>query len=202
MSDRELVKLVKSFLAKRNASPTAEECFAWEEFFSRCDLIVRNRVGMIHKALDVIDDVTQDVWIMLIKKLPRWRFDPALGSIGAWVTKVAHRLAVKRARRHARQQAESLSKTLDETLVDPTPRPDIEFEWMQEHEFFASRVLDFAASLPESDGRIVVLHWVEACPLSKIASILNLAEDAVWWVIRRFKPKLLDYLRRSGFGQP
>ena len=39
----------------------------------------------------MIDDVAQDVWIVLIRKLPRWVFDPGLGSIAAWVTKIAHR---------------------------------------------------------------------------------------------------------------
>ena len=65
---------------------------------------------------------------------------------------------------------------------------------MQEHELFGSLVSEFAASLSPRDGRIVGLYWSEAFSLSKISSELNMTADAVWWVLRRVKPKLLDYL--------
>jgi RNA polymerase sigma factor (sigma-70 family) len=198
MLEQELVRLVKSFLGRRKSVATAEECRAWEDFFVTYDAMIRVTVRRIHKAVDVVDDVTQDVWVVLMRKLPKWKFDPVIGSIGAWVTKIAQRLAVKRARRHARQQSGSLSKAHDDTLVDPESGPDIEFEWMQEHELFGALVLKFAATLIERHGRIVVLHWLEGCLVSKIAFDLNMSMDAAWGVIRRVRPKLLDYLRRSG----
>ena len=88
MLDHELVALVQSFLAKRSASATAEECLAWEEFFVRYDPIIRSGVRRIHTPQHVIDDITQDVWILLIRKLPRWRYDPVHGEIGAWVSEI------------------------------------------------------------------------------------------------------------------
>jgi DNA-directed RNA polymerase specialized sigma24 family protein len=85
-------------------------------------------------------------------------------------------------------------------LVDEEPGPDVEVERMQEHEWFEALVLEFAAHLHERDGRIVVMHWVRAWALSDIASELSMSEDAVWGVIRRARPKLLDYLSRRGLG--
>ena len=93
MSEQELVRLVKSFLAKGSAGATAEECHAWEEFFVTYDGVVRVNIARIHHALDIIDDLAQDAWIILIRKLPRWKFDPMIGSIGASVSKIAQRLA-------------------------------------------------------------------------------------------------------------
>ena len=95
MSDQELIRLVKSFLAKRRAGASPGECFAWEEFYVRFDVVIRDSIATIHKAQDVIDDVAQDAWITLIKKLPRWAFNPAIGSIDAWLRKIARRLAAK-----------------------------------------------------------------------------------------------------------
>ena len=200
MFDHELVALVQSFLAKRSASATAEECLAWEEFFVRYDPIIRAGVRRIHTPLYVIDDETQDVWVLLIRKLPRWGYDPILGEIGAWVAKIARRLAAKHARRHARPHAAPLTATDADMLVDSEPGPDIVVERMQEHDLFGALVLEFAAHLHERDGRIVVMHWVRAWALSDIASELNMSEDAVWGAIRRARPKLLDYLSERGLG--
>ena len=198
MLEQELHRLVRSFLPKPRAAATAEECFAWEEFFVTYDPTIRVTIRRLHKALDVVDDVTQDVWVVLVHKLPKWKFDPMIGSIGAWVTKIAQRLAVKRARRHARQQAGSLSKAHDDTLVDAEPGPDIEFEWMQEHELFGALVREFAASLHERDGRIIVLRFVESRAVSEIAHELKVSDDCVWSVLHRVIPKLRDFLRRRG----
>lgn len=89
-----------------------------------------------------------------------------------------------------------------DTLVDPEPGPDIELGMMQEHELFRALVSEFAATLPERDRRIVIRYWLNEDRLSEIARDLNMSEDALWWVIRRVTPKLLDYFRRSGFGRP
>jgi RNA polymerase sigma factor (sigma-70 family) len=200
MLEQELLALVKSFLKKQSVGATGDECFAWEELYFTYDLVIRGSISKLHKALHVIDDVAQDVWIILIRKLPKWVFDPALGSIGAWVTKIARRLAVKRARRHAREQAGPSSATGADTLVDPEPGPDVEFEWMQQHELFGSLVLEFAATLHERDGRIVVRRFIESCAVSEIARELKATEDCVWSVLRRLVPKLLGFLRRRGLG--
>jgi hypothetical protein len=71
MLDHELVALAKSFVVKRGASATAEELLAWEEFFLRYDPIIRVSIRRIHIAPSTVDDVTQDVWVVLIRKLPR-----------------------------------------------------------------------------------------------------------------------------------
>ena len=96
----------------------------------------------------------------------------------------------------------SLSEAHADTLIDPEPGPESELMWMQEHEIFRALLSEFAATLPERDRRVVLMHWVQASSLSGVASHLNMSEDAVWWVVRRVKPKLLDYFRRSGVGRP
>jgi DNA-directed RNA polymerase specialized sigma24 family protein len=91
-----------------------------------------------------------------------------------------------------------LSKAHDDTLVDAEPGPDIEFEWMQEHELFGALVREFAASLHERDGRIIVLRFVESRAVSEIAHELKVSDDCVWSVLHRVIPKLRDFLRRRG----
>ena len=148
----------------------------------------------------MIDDVTQDVWIIVIRRLPKWVFDPTLGAIGAWVAKIASRLAARRARRHSRTQTGSLSAPDADTLADPEPGPDAEFERMQEHELFGELVSEFAASLDERDGRIVVLRFLRSWSFSEIARELNVSHACIRSVIHRLIAKLRDFLRRRGLG--
>lgn len=198
MLEDELLTLVKSFLKKRSIGATGDECFAWEEFYFTYDPVLRGSISKLHKALHVIDDVAQDVWIVLIRELPRWVFDPGLGSIAAWVTKIAHRLAVKRARRHAREQAGPLRGTGADALVDPEPGPDVELEQMQEHELFAALVSEFAQDLTTRDGQIVLLRFLKSWDLLEIARELKASDSCIRSVIHRVSPKLRDFLRRRG----
>jgi RNA polymerase sigma factor (sigma-70 family) len=196
--EQELLTLVKSFLKKRSVGATADECFAWEEFYFTYDLVIRGSVGKLHKALHVIDDVAQDVWIVLIRKLPKWVFDPGLGSIGAWVMKIAHRLAVKRVRRHAREQAEPLGGTGADKMADPEPGPDVELEQMQEHELFAALVSEFAQGLTTRDREIVLLRFLKSWDFLEIARELKASDSCIRSVVHRVSPKLRDFPRRRG----
>ena len=198
MLDQELLRLVKSFLGKRSEAPTWEECRAWEEFYLRYDVVARDTIGRNNGGLDIVDDVVQEVWIMLIRKLPRWVFDPALGTIGSWVAKIAKRVATKRARRNSRRRAEALNETVAATLVDLELGPDAEFERMQEHELFGILVGEFAASMDLRDGRIVILRFVESWPMPEIAHHLKLSDATVRSVLHRATPKLRDFLSRRG----
>jgi RNA polymerase sigma factor (sigma-70 family) len=202
MLDEQLVTLVKSFLARRKGARIPEETCACEEFARTCAPIIRAKMRRVHDPRHEIDDLVQDVWVLLLRKLPDLEFDPLRAPITAWVSTIAERHARKRARRRWNPFERSLNETRADTLVDPGPSPGIAFEWMQEHESFQVFVAKFAASMSELDRRVVVMHWIEGCSLSKIALDLNMTESAVWWVIRRTKPKLLDYLRRSDFGTP
>ena len=152
MLDHELVALVQAFLAKRREGATSEESSAWEEFFVRYDPAIRAGVRRIHTALNLVDDVTQDVWVLLIRKLPRWNYDSQQAAIGIWVTEVARRVAQKRTRRRARPAADVLNATHADMLVDPEPNPAIAFERMQEHDLFRAFVSEFAERLPERDA--------------------------------------------------
>jgi RNA polymerase sigma factor (sigma-70 family) len=200
MLEQELLALVKSFLAKRSAGATTHECLAWDEFFATYDQIIRVCIRVLHRSSHVVDDLAQDVWIIVIRKLPTWTFDPGIGAIGAWVAKIARRLSAKRACRHSSPQPGSLSETNTDSLVDREPGPEFAFERIQDQELFKTLVLEFATSLPERDGRIVVMRFVQFRAVAEIARELNISDDCVWSVLHRNITKLGDRLRRRGLG--
>jgi RNA polymerase sigma factor (sigma-70 family) len=198
----QLVALVKSLLSKPDGARSLEEERAGEEFYRVCEPVIRDRIRCVRRAQksESVDDITQAVWIRLMRRLPNWEFDPALGTLEGWVAAIATHEAWRRARRRSRRPFVSLDSEARDELFDASPGPDTLFERMQEHELFGALVAEFAASQRELDKLIIVLHWVEACSLSKIAADRDMSEDRVSWVIRRVKTKLLDYLRRRGLA--
>ena len=105
---------------------------------------IRAGVRRIHTALNLVDDVTQDVWVLLIRKLPRWNYDSQQAAIGIWVTEVAEGSPRSEWCRRARPAADVLNATHADMLVDPEPNPAIAFERMQEHDLFRAFVSEFA----------------------------------------------------------
>jgi RNA polymerase sigma factor (sigma-70 family) len=198
MSDLERVTLFKSLLAKPMGTATPEEIHACEELALACSPAIRGALRGARLRPNEVADAEQDVWIVVLRKLPKLQYDPHRAPFAAWVRAIAERLARKRVRRWRFPPVRPLGERHADTLVDREPGPVIELELMQEHELFQDLVAEYAARLPERDGRIVTNHWLEERSLSRIASDLNMSDDAVWWVIRRVTPKLLDFLRRRG----
>jgi DNA-directed RNA polymerase specialized sigma24 family protein len=201
MLEPELVALVKSCLEKPAKARTPEEALAREEFVRLCDPIIRAKVWHVPQPGKYgADDLVQDVWVLVMRDLPKWELDPALGSLDRRVAAIATHEAWRRARMRLKPGGVPLDSILAGELLGAEPTADKEFEQMQDHELFQSVVAELAATLDDCDRRIVMLHWIEACPHRRIATDLDLLLDTVRWVLRRAKPMLIDRLRRMSLG--
>src|SRR5271168_2125745 len=98
LAEIQLVGLVKSFLARPTGTATEQERQAWEDFYDVHDPIIRSRIRRIHRAWNVIDDLTQMVWkVLTTERLPKFRLGTDLGSVAAFVFKIANDMARKHA---------------------------------------------------------------------------------------------------------
>ena len=93
MSESQMLDLIKAFLAGRVTRPLSDQATAWEDFFRIHDPIIRAVVAKYHMRRHDLDDVTQEVWKVLIRELPKLRFDPVRGSLRNWVATVARHTA-------------------------------------------------------------------------------------------------------------
>jgi RNA polymerase sigma-70 factor (ECF subfamily) len=100
---------------------------------------------------------------------------------GAWVRRVALRIAVKTARREQRQAA--LVARLRPQQVDELPVFPVSPETMA-----AIR------SLPVKERAVVVLHYFEDRPVDEIADLLDYTESAVKMRLSRARHHLSDLL--------
>jgi len=200
MSDLEVLNLIRSFAAAPDGCASPAEVLAWEDFFHIHDPKIRAVIRKYHDCWNAIDDIAQDVWCLLIRRLRKSRLDPALANPGAWVVGVAGRLSCRYARCRSRHHDEVMAPEIAAGLLDPDAGPATASERTQRRELVRAILEKFGASLPEHHRRIMLMYWLEERHLAEIATALGLSEDCVWGVIRRLSLKLPDLLRRSGLG--
>jgi DNA-directed RNA polymerase specialized sigma24 family protein len=102
MTDSMMLNLIQSFLAAPPGTASPEERQAWEDFYHVHDPMIRAAIRARHEGWNVVDDLAQNVWCIMIERLPDLRVDPARDSLKAWVTQVARRVACGHARDRSR----------------------------------------------------------------------------------------------------
>ena len=95
MSDLEELDLIKSFLALRDGKPGDEIAMAWENFYHIRESLIGNLIKNCADRPEDVDDIFQEVWLVLIEKPPKLRYDPKRGSLRAWVIVVARCAALR-----------------------------------------------------------------------------------------------------------
>jgi RNA polymerase sigma-70 factor (ECF subfamily) len=120
--------------------------------FSTAYRFVRNR--------EDAEDVTQDVFIKVHRKMSAFRGDAALST---WVYRITVNTALDFLRRRKRRQAVSLDE-----VSEPAAGPSN----------LKSLIESMIPSLPEGYRKVFVLHDIEGLKHSEIAEILGITEGA------------------------
>jgi len=202
MSNLEQVNLIRSFLAAPDGCASPAEVLAWEDFCLIQNPRIRAVIGKYHACWKSIDDIAQDVWLILVRRLRKSRLDPAVVDPGAWVVAVARRLACRHGRRAARRKDAGLTPEIAADLVDPNADLATKRERNRRQQLVRAILEKLGASLPGQHHRIILLRWEEDRSVAKIAAELGLSEATVWGVLHRVVLKLPDLLRRAGLGSP
>lgn len=135
---------------------------------------VMRTVYLILHDVDRAEDVTQDAFVQLLK---HWKKVSRYDRPGAWVRRVAIRLAM------SVLQRERMRSVL-ERKVQPPPEPgpaDID-------------VLRAIGDLPGMQRASVVLYYFEDRPLAEVADILGCAESTARVHLHRARKHLADTL--------
>jgi RNA polymerase sigma factor (sigma-70 family) len=135
--------------------------------------VMRTVYLMIHD-LDRAEDLTQDAFVQLLR---HWKKVSRYDRPGAWVRRVAIRLAVEALRRER-------MRAVLERKVEPASAPvpvDID-------------VLRAVENLPAMQRAAVVLYYLEDCPLAEIADVLGCSESTARVHLHRARKHLADVL--------
>jgi RNA polymerase sigma factor (sigma-70 family) len=195
--------LVKSSLAKPNGARSREETEASEELYRLCEPIIRARVRGVHPARNEIDDLVQDVWVLLLRELPSWDFDPALGAFHhGWIASIASREAWRHARRHRKRRAHSVDlEVLRDVLISEIDG-HTGFEMIESREEARVVLAELEARLSPLSVRVLRLRVFDAKSIPQIAAEAGCSFNCVKMRLRRARHVLEAILRRRGSGPP
>jgi RNA polymerase sigma factor (sigma-70 family) len=195
MIDRDVLMMVPSYLARQDKAqaPTAE-CNAWNAFHRECVALIYRPVRRARARRDEVDDLAQDVWTAVLDGLPRYCLDADRGSLETWVRSIVSRRLWCYFRRRSRHRECSLAFELAVAMLNRKPGPELELEQMQQHERFHTLVSQFAKRLPERDGRILSLRFIELRNATAIARELGVTPGCVRDFLHRVNPELRAFL--------
>jgi RNA polymerase sigma factor (sigma-70 family) len=162
VSDLHVLNRIQSFLTAppRDGRPTYEESEAWIDFYQIYDPVIRMIVKRWIVSESDRDDLVQEIWALLIRRLPRLNLEPARGTLCAWVAAVARHHAGRHARRGSRRRHEPLTPELASVLVDPATSPVIELERKQRQALVHAVIADLGESMPGLKHRIIERYWI------------------------------------------
>jgi RNA polymerase sigma-70 factor (ECF subfamily) len=132
------------------------------------------------------DDVTQDAFVNIFKKMHTFRFD---SDFATW----AHRLAVNDALQHLRRARKTSMVSLDESwAVTSAPQQELD----------ARELLERALARLDAEQRLILeLKEVDKLPYGEIAEVLGIPEGTVGSRLNRARRDLHAYLSDSGWGE-
>jgi RNA polymerase sigma-70 factor (ECF subfamily) len=155
--------------------PSPEKIF--EEYAPRVYHLARRMLG---NAADA-EDVTQDVFLQLVRKLATFRGEAAFST---WLYRVTVNAALSFRRKRALREMASLPEPLEDFGMDGkhrapvrrwTKTPDQVMLDQETHQLIEAAI----AELPESYRDVYVLADVEELPSTEIAGMLGMSVSAV-----------------------
>jgi RNA polymerase sigma factor (sigma-70 family) len=201
MSDLERLELIRRYLAVPRDLATAEQVSAWDGLVSDCNPVLIRIFSACEDHWDVIDDLRQEVWLVVVRKLPTSEGpDPALGTVGQWVAGIAKYIAARHAHHRSHGRTEPLTDELAKLLVDVASDPSAAYAASDASEQLHAVVDDFAVRLVELNRRILVMYLINKVPVPAIARSTGLTQAAVRMRLHRIFEVLREELRRRGLA--
>jgi RNA polymerase sigma-70 factor (ECF subfamily) len=130
-----------------------------------------------------VDDVVQEVFLVLLKKLDSFRGE---SSLATWLTRVT----INRCRTQQRSRWFRLPRRRPPHFSDEGPPADQD---AQRNEVNA-RVRTAVAALPGRDREVIVLFYLEELPSADIAALLQISPGAVDVRLHRARKRLKQTL--------
>lgn len=175
----------------RAVAPASARPVSLEEVYREHFAIVWRVLRRLGVSSAQLDDATQDVFLVVKRKLPEVAH---AGGLRSWIFAIAVRVAREYRRRAARDQAEPLS----DTLLDNAPNP-AQLSELQESIRLLHQLL---RELNEKKRTVFVLSELEQLSAPEIAEVLSLNLNTVYSRLRSAKLEFDSALRRRRASLP
>jgi len=131
-----------------------------------------------------VDDVVQDVFVAVLRSLPKFRGE---SDVSTWVT----RITINTCRTHLRRRVLRL-RVFRDAPPEPPPAPPNDLALLDRERF--DHVRRAISRLPVKYREVVVLRYLDELPVARIADVLNLSKPAVEVRLNRARKRLRESL--------
>jgi len=138
-----------------------------------------------------LDDVSQEVFLVVFKKLPE--FDPR-GSVRAWIYGICIRAAADH-RRRARHRHEVLVPDTPDRAIEPAASAELERSAARQ------KLTEMIQRLDEDKRAVLVLHEIENLPMNEVALIVQCPLKTAYSRLAAARKQMLTMLSKSKLSE-
>jgi RNA polymerase sigma-70 factor (ECF subfamily) len=197
-----LLQVVQAYLKQRlqAEAPTAVLSLYWDDFFRLYAPIVAGLINRHVPNAQEREDLFQEVWMTVTRRLPAFQWRENRGGLRAWLTTVIRNRTIDLVRQRASGPVVNASEgpaVVDVAVPDDTGRL-LDQEWRAE----AVNVVveDLRPAIGEINYQIVRLHYWDGLTAGQIAERCGLNEGQVTSRLHRSLVKMRRRLDALGFA--
>lgn len=144
-----------------------------------------------------LDDVSQEVFVVIFRKLPT--FEPH-GSLKAWIYGVCVRVA-RDYRNRAHKRHEVLVDELSDEVGHAAIGSNSEVEAEAERRAQQRRLHELLQRLDEDKRAVLVLHELEGLPMNEVAELVQCPVKTAYSRLAAARKQMLTMLTKSNFSE-
>lgn len=167
---------------------------AFEEIYRAFSSTVYTIAANVTRNNEDAEEVTQDVFVKVARKLPEFKFE---SSFGTWIYRITMNAAINAYKTRARQRQKTAA--IDEVgdIADPgsgAARDEIDRQGA------AAKIARLLGSLNQDQRACIVLREIEGLDYKEIAEVLKIPLNTVRTRIKRAREALVAHCKSEGLG--
>jgi RNA polymerase sigma factor (sigma-70 family) len=190
-----LLRIAQVYLSRqleRNTPPNPIVTHFWEKFHRTYTPMVLQMVRHFCPDADLAEDIAQEVWVIIARKLPDFHG----GDVRAWIGKIAHDKTVDFLRRKSKLPSSSpLDFSSDaKQFVEAEGNGSVGNDWRSE--VVKSALKNLHPQIGELNFQIIQLHYWEGKTIPEIGAVMGMSANQVYARQKRVLQKLRVSLGR------
>jgi RNA polymerase sigma factor (sigma-70 family) len=192
----EVFRRIRVFLQEQGQGGASEphDSKEWDQFFELNSQLFLKLIQSRHSPQEDPNDEIQDLWLMIISRLPDLHFDPSRGRLRDWLLGAARHWLADRERCRQSHPMEHLDPETADLLASRELDPATAFERKRLGELVREALAELQGQIAPRDFEAFTLHWLEGLSVREVAHRLGMTEGQVWSSHHRTRLKLRPLL--------
>ena len=181
---------------RKHREPLAVESGEWDRFVQRYSGLLERLVHSRRSSREDWEDSIQELWLLLLKRLPELRYNPAYGGLDGWISVVVKNRLVDQDRYRSNHSTKHLDAEMARDLSSREPDPVLAFARKHLIDLVRDALAELQDRVSPRDFEAFSLHWVEGLSVREVAQRLGRTEAEIWSSDHRLTVRLRPILER------